>query len=170
MTTIIDVLIERHEEISKSLEAHSEISLKSYAGDEFRKVLVLSIASFFEHRITDAVARLAVSTNSVQVENLIKSKAISRQYHTYFNWKGNNANTFLSLFGSEFKEEVSTEIMQDSSLEEGCKSFLSLGRMRNRLVHDNFAEANVDYTLQDIVDLYSKALDFVAYLAERIQP
>ena len=47
MTTIIDVLIARHEEIKAFFETHNEISLKVDRDDEFRKVLVLSIASFF---------------------------------------------------------------------------------------------------------------------------
>ena len=94
MTTIIDRLIERHQQISASLETQNEISLKSYADDEFRKVLVLSIASYFEHQIVDALSRLAESANSEQVENLIKSKAIARQYHTYVDWESRNANRF----------------------------------------------------------------------------
>jgi len=93
MTTIIDILIERHEKISAFFKTHNEISLMADTDDEFRKVLVLSVASFFEKQITDAVARLAVSTNSERVESLIRKKAISRQYHTYFSWTGNNANS-----------------------------------------------------------------------------
>ena len=166
----IDSLIERHEEIGAFFDEHDEISLRDYADSEFRKVLVLSVASFFEQQISDAVARLAASTNSRRVENLIRFKAISRQYHSYFNWDGNNANKFLSLFGSEFKDEVAAEIRQDSSLEEGCKSFLRLGQERNRLVHSNFASAPLDKTLLEIQDSYRKALDFVEYLSKRIQP
>ena len=170
MATIIDRLVERHRQISASLETQNQISLKSYADDEFRKVLVLSIASYFEHEIVDAVSRLAESANSEQVENLIKSKAIARQYHTYFDWESRNANRFLSLFGRNFRNDVSREIRADRSLEEGCESFLTLGRTRNRLVHGNFAEFGLDYALEEIVDLYGKALRFVAYLSERIQP
>lgn len=170
MTTIIDRLLERHSQISAFLESQNEVSLKSYADDEFRKVLVLSIASYFEHQIIDSVTRLAESAKPEQVENLIKSKAIARQYHTYFDWESRNANRFLSLFGSKFKSEVSTEINMDRSLGEGCESFLTLGRVRNRLVHENFADFNLDYALEDIVDLYEKALSFVAFLSERIQP
>lgn len=170
MTTIIDRLIERHQQISTSLETQNEISLKSYADDEFRKVLVLSIASYFEHQIVDALSRLAESAKSEQVENLIKSKAIERQYHTYFDWNSRNANRFLSLFGGNFRNDVSREIRENRSLEEGCESFLTLGRTRNRLVHENFAEFSLDYALEDIVELYGKALSFVAYLSERIQP
>jgi hypothetical protein len=170
MTTIIDKLIERHQQITASLETQNEVSLRSYADDEFRKVLVLSIASYFEHQIVDAVSRLAESAKSEQVENLIKSKAIARQYHTYFDWESRNANRFLSLFGSKFKNDVSTEIRADRFLEEGCESFLTLGRTRNRLVHENFAEFSLDYALEDIVEQYGRALSFVAYLSERVQP
>ncbi len=166
----IDALIERQEHIRAFLRSHDEISLMDDTEIEFRKVLVLSVASFFEQQITDAVARLAASTNSAQVENLVRRKAIARQYHTYFSWDGNNANQFLSLFGSDFKDEVEAEIKLNPVLEEGCRSFLRLGQERNRLVHENFAIAPLDNTLQEIRDSYRKALDFVEYLAKRIHP
>ena len=165
----IDALIRRHEEIRAFFQERQEISLRDYTDSEFRKTLVVSTASFFEQQITDAVGRLAASTNSVQVESLIWKKAISRQYHSYFQWEGKNANSFLSLFGSEFKTEVADEIKYDSQLKEGCESFLWLGKERNRLVHQNFASAPVDYTLQEIQSSFRKALAFVAYLVDKIQ-
>ena len=167
---VIESLIERHKEISHFLDDHKEITLRDYADGEFRKVLVLSIASFFEQQITDAVASLAASTNSKPVENLIRRKANSRQYHTYFNWEGKNANAFLGLFGDEFKDEVGQEIRSNPSLDEGCKSFLQLGLERNSLVHSNFASAPMDRTLEEIQDSFGKALDFIDYLSKRIQP
>lgn len=170
MTTIIDVLIERHHKISNSLASQREITLKSYLDDDFRKVLVLSIASFFEHQILEAVGRLAETADSRQLEFLVKAKAIDRQYHTYFEWRGRNANKFLSLFGADFKNEVSDEIKNDSSLNEGCRSFLQLGDTRNRLVHGNFAEQNIDYALGEIIELYKKSLGFVEFLSNRIHP
>ena len=168
----IDAIVSRHEEIRTFLDEHNEISLRDYTDFEFRKVLVLSVASFFEQQITEAVARLAASTNSQLVENLVRNKAIHRQYHTYFQWRSpnKNANQFLGLFGNDFKEKVAAEIRQDPTLDEGCKSFLRLGEERNRLVHGNFATVPLDNTLQEIKDSYSKALEFVEYLSNRIQP
>ena len=170
MKTIIDVLIERHYEISNSLASQCEITLKSYVDDDFRKVLILSIASFFEHQILEAVGGLAKTADSRQLEFLVKAKAIDRQYHTYFEWRGRNANKFLSLFGTDFKREVSDEIKSDSSLDEGCRSFLQLGNTRNKLVHGNFADQSIDYALDEIIDLYRKSLGFVEFLSKRIHP
>ncbi len=170
MATKIDDLIERHEEIRAFLADKNEVSLLDYTDSEFRKVFVLSIASYFEHRIVRAVSDLAASTNSKRVENLIRAKAISRQYHTYFDWNSNNANKFLGLFGREFRNEVSTEINEDTALKEGCESFLWLGRTRNRLVHENLVNASVENTLQEIRESYARAASFVTYLSDRIQP
>ncbi len=166
----IDALIERHEEISAFFEEQKEITLRDYTDSEFRKTLVVSTASFFEQKITEAVGRLAASTNSATIENLIHEKAITRQYHTYFHWKGKNANQFLRLFGNDFKEEVAKEIKSDVSLKEGCESFLWLGQERNKLVHGNFSSAPVDNTLKEIEGFYRKALTFVNFLIGRIQP
>ena len=175
MTTEIDAraiesLIIRHEQVRAYFEERQEISLRDYSDSEFSKTLVVSTASFFEQQITDAVGRLAASTNSASVESLIQIKAIRRQYHTYFQWDGSNANQFLGLFGADFKKEVADEINKSDALKDGCKSFLWLGQERNRLVHGNFVSAPVDNTPSEIETSYRKALSFVAYLVERIQP
>ena len=169
MKSIIDVLVERHNKVKEFLNEGGEVSLISNIDDEFRKVLVLSIGSFFESEITKAMHELAYKTQSERIANLIKAKAISRQYHTYFNWEGKNPNSFLALFGTTFKNAVSEEMQKNPSLHEGCRDFLKLGQRRNFLVHENFASAPMDRTLDEIQRMYKSALKFVAYLSDRIQ-
>ena len=168
-TTIIDTLLERHSKIGKFLEDQGEISLKSDSDDEFRKVLVLCIASYFEHLVTDAIIVLARSTSSEPIASLIKVKAVSRQYHTYFNWDGNNVNQFLKLFGDNFQNTVSAEIKKNSKLEQGAKAFLAIGQQRNILVHENFASVSLTWTTEEITQNYQSASEFVTYLTNKVQ-
>lgn len=169
METIIDVLIERHYKVRESLNNQGEISLMIDVDDEFRKVLVLSVGSFFESQITDSVSSLANNTQSERITSLIRAKAISRQYHTYFDWDGKNPNKFLSLFGQTFKEKISAELKENTRLNNGCQAFLRLGQKRNFLVHENFAIAPIDWTLEEIVQMYRSAYEFVTYLSGRVQ-
>jgi hypothetical protein len=147
---IIDILIKRHEAVRHFFLQHDEVTLADDSDAEFRKVLILSIASFFEHEITNAISELAENSSSPRIFALVKAKAISRQYHTYFEWKGNNVNSFTKLFGEPFKQEMEKEIKQQE-FTEGMKLFLILGQERNTLVHENFAAASISWTVDEIV-------------------
>lgn len=167
--TIIDLIVSEHKELINYLEEKEEISLKNNVDRKFTKTLVLSIASFFEKEICDALIQLVKSqSNSEKLASFVQKKAISRQYHTYFSWKDNNANQFLALFGPDFKEKISEEMKSEESLKEGCKAFLTLGRKRNELVHQNFADFNIEWTINEILDEYKKAVKFVIYLIDQI--
>jgi len=165
---IIDILIKRHEEVRHFFSQQGEVTLADDSDAEFRKVLILSIASFFEHEITNAISELAENSSSPRIFELVKAKAISRQYHTYFDWKdGKNINKFTKLFGESFKQEIEKELKQ-RELTEGMKLFLILGQERNILVHENFAAASISWTVDEIVEKYEKALEFVIFLLERL--
>ncbi|HLP60655.1 MAG TPA: HEPN domain-containing protein [Candidatus Deferrimicrobium sp.] len=170
METIINVLIDRHNRIRSYLEEKGEISLKTDSDNEFRKVLVLSISSYFESEITDALLNLARSTGSDEIVSLIRAKAISRQYHSLFAWDAKNINHFLKLLGESFKENVSAEISRDSRLDEGAKAFLKLGQKRNVLVHENFASVPIEWTTEEIAQLYKDASEFIQFLSQKISP
>jgi len=166
---IIDILIKRHEEVRHFFSQQGEVTLADDSDAEFRKVLILSIASFFEHEITNAISELAENSSSPRIFELVKAKAISRQYHTYFDWKdGKNINKFTKLFGESFKQEIEKELKQ-RELTEGMKLFLILGQERNILVHENFAAASISWTVDEIVEKYEKALEFVIFLLERLR-
>lgn len=169
MSTIIDVLIKRHMEIRNFLSENAQISLASDSDDEFRKILVLSIASYFESLITDALVDLAKNTKSDLVWNFVKNKAISRQYHTYFDWKGRNVNMFLGLFGDSFKTKISRNIDEDNELKIGSINFLNLGNKRNILIHENFASASIDWSVEEITEKYKSSLKFINFLLEKMR-
>jgi len=165
---IIDILIKRHEAVRHFFLQHDEITLADNSDAEFRKVLILSITSFFEHEITSTISDLAENSSSPRIFELVKAKAISRQYHTYFAWEDKNINRFTKLFGESFKQEIEKELKQ-RELTEGMKLFLILGQERNILVHENFAAASISWTVDEIVEKYEKALEFVIFLLERLR-
>lgn len=84
-----------------------------------------------------------------------------RQYHTYFEWDGKNANKFFALFGKDFKNQLVQKIKKEPTLDIALKAFLELGNMRNCLVHQNFANYTIDKTAKEVYDLYQEAMIFV---------
>lgn len=138
-----------------------------YINNTYKKSLLLSSASFFEAAITKAIHDFAdkVSRHNMEIVAFIDNKAIKRQYHTFFSWDSNNANQFLGLFGEVFKRKAQG-LIRERKLEEAETSFISIGKMRNQLVHQNYVEAQINDTFEEIYIKYVKACDFVELITQ----
>jgi len=167
--TIIDKIYEDYLVLLNHLEINKEISLRNDADNNFKKVLILSIASFFEHKITEVLLEFInkKSNSNYLIYSFTKKKAIDRQYHTYFDWKNKNANPFFALFGDDFKKTIEIDMKENSTLKKSVKDFLEIGSIRNQLVHENFANYSLDKTAKEIYDLYGSAIIFVDYLIKK---
>ena len=149
-----------------------EISFASYIDDVYKNVLVLSAASYFESKISELIsgyAEKACGTDK-RIVHLVKSKAVERQYHTLFDWDSGNTNKFWKFFGEETKNDVRIKIKNDEQLQEAEKSFLELGQQRNLLVHKNFAETDVNTTVEEIYNKYCKACIFISLIETVLDP
>lgn len=131
--------------------------------NNFRKLLLISAASYFEKRLSDSVIRLAesVTANDHVVVNLIKRAAVERQYHTWFAWDRRNANRFFSIFGDSFKTFAQRMVSEDEAVNKSIADFMEIGRERNRIVHEDFSSFFMEKTFDEINDLYLSAKIFV---------
>lgn len=170
MYTPINGFVEDYHELKGYLLGNGQISLENNIENHLRKVMLLSCASYYENQIQEIIKNFVqrYSTDE-KVSNFVLKKAISRQYHTYFVWDGNNVNSFLGLFGENFKKEVSTIISQDEVLKEQMKAFLQLGNERNKMVHENFLVYNLEKTFDEIIQLNEKAEKFVDFLRKEFE-
>jgi len=176
--TPVEILNDEYNSILNFLNEKSQPSLSSDLNKHFKKVIILSSASYFEHEIQDLLIDFVSKSNkNLLALNFFKKKAISMQYHTYFTWgekgdptkPGKNANSFFSLFGEDFKKEIEAEIKGDPNLEESVKSFIEIGHLRNILVHSNFAAYNIENkTTEEIIELYKKAIPFIDYVHRKL--
>jgi len=135
MSDAIKELFSQLSEISDSLLKQGQPSLLITLEEIHRKSLLLSAASYFEFRLSEGVAQFCehLVGNHSPILQLVRNKAISRQYHTWFDWKSGNANAFFSLFGKDFKIYMDSVTKLDDKMSIGIKSFISLGLDRNRL-------------------------------------
>ena len=149
-----------------------EVSFATYIDNVYKKVLVLSAASFFESKISGMISDYATMATGIdkRIVHLVEAKAIERQYHTLFDWNSGNTNTFWKLFGDETKEKVRDLIGKDEQLKNAELEFLDLGKRRNLLVHENFAEYDVNITVNEIYQKYKIACDFVEFMSKVLNP
>jgi hypothetical protein len=163
----IDRLYQGFSEASAILGNNGEISLLTLLDDVARKSMLLSAASYFERRICDDVldfAKNSSGTNSL-IPSLVGSRVIKRQYHTWFDWNSNNANSFFSMFGAHFVAYMKGAIAGDDAVASQILAFIEIGRERNKLVHNDYAVFTVEKTALEIYELYRNAALFVDRIA-----
>ncbi len=160
--TIVERLHTQFLEIIGQID-EKEITLRLTAEENFRKTLLLAAASYFEARITEALMDLVRNSTRGNhlVEEFVRNKAISRQYHSWFQWDAGNANSFFGLFGTGFKAFMKNRIKENEDIAHSIKAFLEIGSERNRLVHQNFGTFALEKDEDEIYNLYVKARPFV---------
>lgn len=159
---IVESLYSQARDLDAFLLSNQEISLKVYADSNLRKSILLASASFYEKQICDLVLDYAKKcTSEEMLVHFIENKAISRQYHTFFDWKNKSCNSFYGLFGEEFKNKFSAMVKSNSALDESARAFLEIGSERNRMVHQNYGGYTLEKTIDEIYEIHKKARYFV---------
>lgn len=168
--TVIDRMYKEFVDLIEFLDRSGEVSLRIIADNTFKKTLALSAASYFEDEIRRILLEMidVRSSNDPLLGNFVKNKAVARQYHTYFQWKESNANSFLGLFGDEFRDMAKNDVRENEDLSNSIKAFLELGYLRNELAHLNFASFILDKTADEVYYLFKRALIFIDYLDEKL--
>jgi hypothetical protein len=166
MPTIIDALYEQNREAIALISKNEEISIASDIDNKLKKHLVMAAASYFEVEVRGAIEKLVESASggNQAVLALVRQKALERQFHTYFEWGGQNANKFFASFGEEFGKKCKAEVKASEELAGAISAFLELGEMRNKLAHLNFAQFPIEKTSDEIYGLYKRAHEFLEFI------
>lgn len=169
-STPVDKLHEEQVALLAYLAEQKEVSFLATVTDVHRKTLLLGIASYFEHSIQELLLRFVhtKSAGDEAVAALLKKKAIDRQYHTYFEWEGRNANKFFALFGPTLNDKWKGAVKASAELDRGIRAFLELGKLRNELVHLNFVTYSLEKTADEIYSLYKDAVGFLVWLGSEL--
>ncbi|MEC2217034.1 MULTISPECIES: HEPN domain-containing protein [Bacillus] len=168
--TIVDAVYKQNYNLLKYLEMQKEVSFQQDMDNKLKKVLLVSAASFFETSITELLVKFfnIKAGNNPEIVAFLKNKAISRQYHSYFDWEKSNINKFLGLFGEEFKKQAAKDI-KEQELDQSVKAFLTLGNLRNQLVHQNMATIYIEQTSEEIYFLYKEALKMISFIESKLK-
>lgn len=169
METPINSSYDNFISLKKYLLENKQLDYSISVENDFRKNLLISSASFIESSVQSILIDFVNSNSSHSViVNFLKNKAISRQYHSYFDWNGKNINGFLGLFGPDFRDSVKQSI-KEKKLEEKIKSFIELGKLRNELVHQNFILYTIEKTADEIKVLFDEAEEIVDFLDSELK-
>jgi hypothetical protein len=163
MHNLLRELVDESDALRRLLSAQAELSLLRSAEDNSRKALVLSAASLFEWRITEALLNYAdsVSSSDACVLALIRNKAVKRQFHTFFDWENRKAGPFFTLLGEKLGATLKGKCKEPPGSVH-LDAFLEIGYLRNCLVHQNYALFSLEKSADDIRRLCECADEFVA--------
>jgi hypothetical protein len=166
----VEKMYNDNKEILDFLSTQNEISYKVDLDSKLKKIILMSSASYFESQMTELIESFVVivTANNIALVSFVRNKAINRQYHTLFDWKSNNINGFLGLFGLDFKKEAIADINASEKLKSAVTSFLLIGSERNKLVHINFATFLIDLTSDEIIEHHRNALLLIDYLKKKL--
>lgn len=152
------------DEIKSALSSAGHLSLLVTAEDVFRRNLLISAASYFEHDLCKRIDSVFSSKGySEECVSLIRSKAIARQFYSYFDFKSSNTNRLFSAFGDACKERAVVALKGDSELRDSQNSFLHICAMRNNMVHENFAAFSMDVSSDEIIEDFKRGLKFLDF-------
>jgi hypothetical protein len=168
---LIARLIVDHGVLMEYLRSQGEISFLSTIESTLPKVLLLASASDLEQQVQNILLTYYESTTRASefAISFVKNKAISRQYHTYFDWGRRSANTFFGLFGERFKAKAKERSASDNKFAEAVKDFCELGDLRNQMVHENYASFVLEKTASEVYSLYKSSLYFVHSLPKLLE-
>lgn len=172
-TTFINTIFREQKDLITFLQAAGQPSYAQNVEVFLSKTLLLSCASYFESRISNAISDYTkrISNSDEALISLVRTKAIERQYHTYFQWREGNRSTapFFAMFGTVLKDSAKKDL-KESILSDASAAFLELGDLRNLLVHENFASYPLNKTSDEIFSLYETAEKFVTYVENKLNP
>ena len=164
-TDPVEALYREFKDLVEILDADGQASARNFVDGNFRKILLLSAASYFERELTESLrefTRGVVGDGHVLMA-VVAGRVIERQYHTWFDWKTSNANQFLKMFGDAFTDRARNDIRADEGLSKAVSDFLEIGRDRNRVVHQNFVSISMEKTSDEIYGTYIRARRFVEW-------
>lgn len=159
-----------YEENNNFLLKHSQVSFAQDYKSQLSKILLISTASYFETKVTELMKEIFRSKDCSLLHSFLEKKALSRQYHTLFNWNQGAAGIkqFFSYLGADFSKYVKEKEKEDDQLTNSFSAFMQIGAKRNKLVHDNYATFNLDWTPEEIMTKFETATYFTESLLQLV--
>ena len=163
MLPLVRAIYQDNSQLLAYLQENQELSFANSVENILPKVLLLATASHLEHELQNLILEYfrEITGNKECAVSFVERKAVTRQYHTYFQWESGNANAFFALFGDEFKSTVRELLTVDEELAAAIRDFVSIGALRNQLVHQNYAAFIMESTAEEIMRMYESALRFI---------
>ncbi len=172
----IDEIWHDHRELVAYLQSSNQLQLQSRAEEAFGKTLLIAAASYFEVRLTQIIIELyrELTRGAEALAQFVKNQAIGQRFAQLFQWRdgtgsSRNANQFYSLYGPGFAAFMKQKVREDQTLNDSVMAFLEIGNLRNQMVHGNYADFQLNKTVEEVYKLYQSAANFVDGFSDSVR-
>ena len=168
--TAVDLLYQDFIELLGKIDL-AEVSLQTTLRITFSKSLWIAAASYFEDAVKKQILDFVheASFGHRLIYELARIKIVDRQYHTLFDWNSNNAGDFFACFGKEFKDSMQQYVKDNEDYGASIREFMEIGRVRNSLVHQNYAQFPLEKTVEEIYASFRAGLLFVNSISSHLE-
>lgn len=147
--------------------ASNDVSARTDFGAHSAKTLLLVGASNFERRIASSIEdHLNNVTTSSVIRHFAFNQAVKQKFFSLFDFNADTKNikAFLSKFGPDYSNWAKDD-MKAAGVDIGNQiAFLNLCRLRNSLVHNNYATYDIIKTLDEVWAEFDKAALLVRWI------
>lgn len=157
----VEVMYEHLDRLVKSLSLTGEPTLAVSVGAVASKSLLLAAASRFEAQLVEMMTHVAQAQSSDAIATFCVKQGVERRFHTLFDWTSSNVNKFVVAFGEDFKARVNAYRADNEGFRQAVGDFITLGAMRNELVHSDYVTFPLADTLDELVLKYRRAREFL---------
>ncbi|MEU6184776.1 HEPN domain-containing protein [Nocardia sp. NPDC047038] len=134
----------------------------------YHKVILVAAASSLENQVKKVIGSMFCEHGRDELGMFVKNRVMDRGYHQLFDWNAGKAKSFFSSFGPDCSRLFEEKIKSDIEFENQHFSFMRLGRLRNQLVHQDYATYALDETPDELFVLYRTAALFPGRFEEVI--
>jgi hypothetical protein len=166
MVETVESLYRDYLDLVDDLEQALSPSGLSALNRNYHKHLLIAAASSLEDTIKKIVVNIFETQGGVELGAFVMSNVMTRGYHTLFNWKDRSAQSFFSGFGKTCGDEFRARLRSDDKFKRDHLSFMTLGALRNDIVHNDYASRTVELTTEEVFEKYIEAKLFT----EEIEP
>ncbi|WP_157106460.1 HEPN domain-containing protein [Nocardia arthritidis] len=134
----------------------------------YHKVILVAAASSLENQVKKVIGSMFCEHGRDELGVFVTKRVMDRGYHQLFDWNAGKAKSFFGSFGPDCSKLFEETLKNDTEFEKQHFSFMRLGRLRNQLVHQDYATYALDETPDELFILYRTAALFPGRFEEII--
>ena len=132
----------------------------------FAKAMILAAGNWLERRTVQALLLFTKSASSNEaLVHLVENKVVKRRFHTLFDWDSGKVNSFVGIFGSDFKAKVN-KANGDDEIQRASLDFMELVAARNVLAHDSRISDEPQFTPSQVRTKFYNAAGWVSWVGQ----
>lgn len=145
-------------------KTNSDLESQTNLGEMLPKHLLLAAASYLEYQMMAAIENNFESCwgEHSNYWTFVKRQGFTKSFYKLFEIKNHSDTKFLASFGIEnWRDQIRANFESEIEYDQVKMDFFKILDIRNDLVHNNYANGKIEFTVSDIIGKFRNAEKFV---------